>query len=77
MNRRFKIVVQRSEEGYIAYPLGLKGVVVADGATFEEALRSVQSAIAFHVETFGKEVLEEVADSQDVYLAEAEVVVNV
>jgi len=77
MSRRFKIVVQRSEEGYIAYPLGLKGVVVADGATFEEALQSIQSAIAFHVETFGKEVLEGVADPQDVYLAEAEVAVNV
>ena len=51
--------------------------MVADGATFEEALRSVQSAIAFHVETFGKEVLDEVADPQDVYLAEAEVAVNV
>jgi len=31
MQRRFKIIVQRSAEGYVAYPLGLKGVVVGDG----------------------------------------------
>jgi len=56
MQRRFKIIVQRSEEGYVAYPLGLKGVVVGDGDTFEEALENVKSAIAFHIETFGDEV---------------------
>ena len=77
MSRRFKVVVQRGEEGYVAYPLGLKGVVVADGETFEDALRSIRAAIAFHVETFGKEVLEDIADPQDVYLTETEVAVNV
>lgn len=77
MSRRFKIVVQRSAEGYIAYPLGLKGVVVTDGETFEDALRNIQAAIAFHVETFGKEVLEDIVDPQDVYLTETEVAVNV
>jgi predicted RNase H-like HicB family nuclease len=76
MTRRFKVVVQKSDEGYIAYPLGLKGVVVADGETFEETLRNVQSAIAFHMETFGEEVLAEAVEPQDVYLAETEVTVN-
>lgn len=71
--RRFKIIIQRSEEGYVAYPLGLKGVVVSDGDTFEEALKNVRSAIAFHIETFGDEVLEEVAEPENIYIAEAEV----
>jgi predicted RNase H-like HicB family nuclease len=76
MTRRFKIIVQRSEEGYVAYPLGLKGVVVSDGDTFEEALDNVRSAIAFHIETFGSEVLEEVAEPGDIYIAEAEVALD-
>ena len=71
--RRFKIIVQRSEEGYVAYPLGLKGVVVSDGDTFEEALDNIRSAIVFHIETFGDEVLEEVAEPENIYIAEAEV----
>lgn len=76
MTRRFKIIVQRSEEGYVAYPLGLKGVVVSDGDTFEEALNNIRSAIAFHIDTFGDEVLEEVAGPEDIFIAEAEVALD-
>ena len=57
--KRIKLVIERTEDGYIAYPLGLKGVVVAEGGTYEEAIREVQSAVRFHIETFGEEVLEE------------------
>jgi hypothetical protein len=39
--------------------VGLKGAVVGEGDTYEEALGDVRSAIRFHVETFGPEVLEE------------------
>jgi predicted RNase H-like HicB family nuclease len=53
-----KLVIERTEYGYVAYPLGLKGVVVAQGDSYEEALREVQSAVRFHVESFGPEVLE-------------------
>ena len=35
----------------------MTGVVVGEGDTYEEALADVRSAIAFHVESFGKEVL--------------------
>jgi predicted RNase H-like HicB family nuclease len=38
--------------------LGLKGVVVGEGDTYEETLADVKSAIQFHTETFGMEVLE-------------------
>lgn len=57
MDRKLKIIVERHEDGYVAYPIGLKGVVVGEGDTYEEALADVKSAIAFHVETFGIEVL--------------------
>ena len=56
--RNFKIVVEKHPDDYVAYPLGLKGVVVGQGNTYEEALSDVKSAIRFHIESFGKEVLE-------------------
>jgi predicted RNase H-like HicB family nuclease len=48
-----KVIVEKHPDGYIAYPLGLKGVVVAQGDTYEEAMADIRSAISFHVETFG------------------------
>jgi predicted RNase H-like HicB family nuclease len=57
----------------VADPLGLKGVVVAEGDSYEEVLREVQSAVRFHVETFGAEVIEEAAEAKEVFIAEAEV----
>ena len=56
--KRLKIIVEKRPEGYVAYPLGLKGVVVGEGDTYEEALDNVKSAIKFHIETFGEEVFE-------------------
>ena len=55
--REFKIIVEKHPDGYVAYPLGLQGIVVGEGDTYEEAVADVTSAIRFHVETFGKEVL--------------------
>ncbi len=49
-----KIIVEKHEDGFVAYPLGLKGVVVAQGDSFEEDLADVKSAIRFHIETFGE-----------------------
>jgi predicted RNase H-like HicB family nuclease len=57
--KRIKIIVEKHPDGYVAYPLGLKGVVVGEGDSYESALADVQSAIRFHIETFGKEVFEE------------------
>lgn len=48
-----KIVVEQHADGFIAYPLGVKGVVAGRGDSFDEALSDVQSAIRFHVDTFG------------------------
>jgi predicted RNase H-like HicB family nuclease len=56
--RQIKVVVERHADGYVAYPLGLKGVVVGEGDTYAEALQDVESAIRFHVERFGEDVLD-------------------
>jgi predicted RNase H-like HicB family nuclease len=53
-----KVIIEKHTDGFVGYPLGLKGVVVGEGDTYEKALADVRSAICFHVETFGKEVLE-------------------
>jgi predicted RNase H-like HicB family nuclease len=52
-----KIVVEKHPEGYVAYPLGIEGVIAGEGETYEEALSDVRSAIRFHLETFGAESL--------------------
>ncbi|HLD36455.1 MAG TPA: type II toxin-antitoxin system HicB family antitoxin [Planctomycetota bacterium] len=51
---QIKIVVEKHPDGYVAYPLGLKGVVVGQGDTYEQTLADVKSAILFHIKTFGK-----------------------
>lgn len=56
--KHIKIIVEKHPEGYVAYPLGLKGVVVGEGDTYEEALEDVKSAIKFHIESFGKDAFE-------------------
>ena len=52
--RQFKIVVEKHTDGYVAYPLGVRGVIVGQGDSYEEALADVRSAIRFHLETFVK-----------------------
>jgi len=56
--REIKIIIEKHSDGYIAYPLGLKGIIVGEGDTYEEALSDVKSAIRFHIETFGKDIFE-------------------
>ena len=68
--RQFKVVVEKHSDGYIAYPLGLKGVVVGQGDTYEEALADVKSAIRFHIETFGEEVVETDSPVIEAFVAE-------
>ena len=58
-----KIIIERHPDGYVSYPLGLKGVVVGQGDTYDEALKDVRSAIEFHIETFGPEAFETVRDA--------------
>jgi len=75
MVKQFKIIVEKHPDGYVAYPLGLKGVVVGEGDTYEEALADVKSAIKFHIETFGQEVVEGEPPILEAFVAEAGVAV--
>lgn len=74
MLKHFKIVLEKHSDGYVAYPLGLKGVVVGEGDSYQEALADVQSAIVFHIETFGQEAFEEIP-IVEAFIAEAQVAV--
>jgi predicted RNase H-like HicB family nuclease len=71
MTRQIKIIVEKHADGYVAYPLGVKGVVVGEGDTYEEALADVTSAIKFHVETFGATVLDVDSPALEAFVAEA------
>lgn len=75
MTKQFKIIVEKHADGYVAYPLGLKGVVVGEGETYDEALADVKSAIAFHIETFGPEVYEIESPVLEAFVVEAGVAV--
>lgn len=70
--KHIKIIVEKHPEGYVAYPLGLKGVVIGEGDTYEEAMADVKSAIKFHIETFGKDALES-DEIMETFVAEVEV----
>ena len=72
-NLRFAIALH--EDGYVAYPVGLKGTVVGEGDTFDEAVADITSAIKFHIETFGDEEFETDEPVVDVVIAEAGVAV--
>jgi predicted RNase H-like HicB family nuclease len=50
-------------------------VVVGEGDTYEEALADVKSAIRFHIETFGQEVLEVESPVLEAFVAEAGVAI--
>ena len=46
-----KIIVEKHADGYVAYPLGLKGVVVGEGDTYNEREReAVKQAVLDYVE---------------------------
>lgn len=75
MVRQFKIIIEKHPDTYVAYPLGLKGIVVGEGSTYEEALNDAKSAIQFHIETFGPEVLDTGLMALEAFVAEAGVAV--
>jgi predicted RNase H-like HicB family nuclease len=71
--KNLKIIVEKHPDGYVAYPLGIKGVVVGEGDTYEEALADVKSAIKFHIESFGEEVLEIDPPVLEAFVAETDI----
>ena len=75
MQKQFKIIIEKHTDGYVAYPVGLKGVVVGEGDTYEEALTDIKSAIRFHIETFGQDVFQDDDSVLEAFVAETEVTV--
>ncbi len=74
--KQFKIIVEKHIDGYVAYPLGIKGIVVGEGNTYEEALSNVTSAIQFHIESFGKDVFEIDPPILEAFIAETGIQIN-
>lgn len=75
MTKQFKIIVEKHSDGYVAYPLGVKGVVVGEGDTYEAALADAKSALQFHIETFGTEVFDSETPVLEAFIAEAGITV--
>ena len=73
--KQFKIIVEKHSDTYVAYPLGIKGVVVGQGDTYETAVADVKSAIKFHLETFGPQDLEIDPPILEAFVAEAAIAV--
>lgn len=71
--KQLKIIVEKHADGYVAYPIGLNGIVIGQGDTYDDALSDVKSAIRFHVETFGADVLETESPILEAFVAEAEI----
>lgn len=69
--REIKIIVEKHPDGYVAYPLGIKGTVVGQGDTYDEALLDVKSAIRFHIESFGEGSFEVDPPILEAFVAEA------
>ena len=72
---RFKIIVEQHEDGFVAYPPGFAGCVVGQGDTADEAIADVQSAIRFHIESFGKNAFADDSPLLHAYVTET-VLVN-
>jgi predicted RNase H-like HicB family nuclease len=69
--KSLKIVVEKHPDAYVAYPLGIKGVVVGQGDSYESALADLKSALQFHLETFGPSSLEVDPPIVEAFIAEA------
>jgi predicted RNase H-like HicB family nuclease len=73
--KQFKIVVEKHPDIYVAYPLGIKGVVVGQGETYEAAVADVKSAIKFHIDTFGPDQIEIDPPILEAFIAETGIAV--
>ena len=69
----FKIIVEKHADGYVAYPIRLKGVVIGQGDTYNESVDDVTSALQFYIETFGSEELATEKPAVDVFIAEVNI----
>lgn len=73
--KQFRIIIEKHSNRYLASPLGIKGAVVGQGDTSEEALADVKSAIRCYIEVFGRETMENESPAIETFLVEAEVAI--
>ena len=48
--KRYKLIVEKHPDGYVTYPLSIKGVVVGQGDSYEEVIENIKDAIKLHIE---------------------------
>ena len=70
MRKDLKLIIEKHSDGYVAYPLGLKGIVIGAGETYDAAVADVNSAIAFHIETFGSDVFNDEKPVLEAYVTD-------
>jgi predicted RNase H-like HicB family nuclease len=75
MFKQVKVIVEKHQDGYVAYPIGLKGIVIGEGQSYEAAMADVKSAIQFHIETFGLDSLETEQPVLEAFVDEAKIAV--
>ncbi len=73
--KQLKIVVEKYPDTYVAYPIGMKGIVVGQGDTYEAVLSDVKSAIQFHIDTFGPDQIEIDPPILEAFIAETGIAV--
>lgn len=71
--QQLKIIVEKHLDGYVAYPVGTRGIVVGEGDTYQQAIDDVTSAIRFHLETFGEDELLPESPVLEVFVAETSI----
>jgi predicted RNase H-like HicB family nuclease len=57
MSKEIRFLVEEHPDGFVAYPLGVEGVVIGQGDSAEEAISDARSALRSHLEAFGESVL--------------------
>lgn len=80
MSRKVKVIVEKHEDGYIAYPLGLRNgvAIVGQGDAYQEALTDLASALRFTLETAREsDVFDEELPVLDAVVVEIEVPLSV
>jgi hypothetical protein len=71
MVKHIKIIIEKHPDGYIAYPLDLKGVVVGEGDSYRGSPADVTSAIRFILKRLGRTVSKHDSTVQEVLWSEA------
>jgi predicted RNase H-like HicB family nuclease len=52
------VEIEKGQDGYSAYTNSMAGIIVGQGRTYEKALADIESAVLFHVETFGEDLIQ-------------------